>query len=59
MLMVGGGMFTHNIAAIHHALAAIPSLIADMLVGLIVGGVSLMLQLLVQKMRLNEKMKKA
>jgi len=59
MLMVGGGMFTHNIDAIHHALAAIPSLIADMLVGLIVGGVTLLLQLLVQKMRLNEKTKKA
>jgi predicted DNA repair protein MutK len=50
MLLVGGGMFTHNIAALHHALAFMPLLLADLLVALIVGGTLLPLQLLVSKM---------
>jgi predicted DNA repair protein MutK len=37
MLLVGGGMFVHNIDAVHHALEAFPSLTAELLVGLIVG----------------------
>jgi predicted DNA repair protein MutK len=37
MLLVGGGMFVHNIDAVHHILAIIPTLAADLLVGLIVG----------------------
>ncbi len=49
MLLVGGGMFTHNIPAVHHALAFIPSLLADFLVGIAVGGVVLILLKVVQK----------
>ncbi|MDQ6961119.1 MAG: DUF808 domain-containing protein [Mariprofundaceae bacterium] len=37
MLLVGGGMFVHNIEMIHHALAIMPSLLAELLVGMIVG----------------------
>ena len=37
MLLVGGGMFVHNIDSIHHLLSAIPTLLADLLVGLVVG----------------------
>ncbi len=37
MLLVGGGMFVHNIELIHHLLAALPSLIADLVAGLCVG----------------------
>jgi len=37
MLLVGGGMFVHNIEAVHHLLEAIPSLVADFIVGLIIG----------------------
>lgn len=37
MLLVGGGMFVHNINALHHLLDAIPTLAADLMVGLIVG----------------------
>lgn len=48
MLMVGGGMFTHNIEAVHHALDFIPSLLATLLCGLIVGAVILGGQLLIQ-----------
>jgi len=55
MLLVGGGMFTHNIPALHHTLAEIPSLLADLLVGLIVGGVLLFFQLLVKKVRMRER----
>ena len=42
MLLVGGGMFVHNIDAIHHALAVMPTLAADLLVGLIVGSLLLL-----------------
>ncbi len=54
MLLVGGGIFTHNINFLHHAVEFMPSLLADLLVGLAVGGVLLSVQLLVQKMRGNE-----
>ena len=37
MLLVGGGMFVHNIEAIHHALAVLPTMAAELLVGLAVG----------------------
>ncbi|EIJ43649.1 hypothetical protein BegalDRAFT_2814 [Beggiatoa alba B18LD] len=40
MLLVGGGMFVHNIAFIHHALEFLPSIIAEFLVGGIVGGIA-------------------
>ena len=41
MLLVGGGMFVHNIEVVHHAFAIMPSLAADLVVGLIVGAVLL------------------
>ncbi len=50
MLMVGGGMFTHNITAVHHALDFMPSLLATLLCGLVVGSVLVGIQLLYQKM---------
>lgn len=37
MLLVGGGMFVHNIDAIHHLLSILPTLLADLVVGLVVG----------------------
>lgn len=49
MLLVGGGMFTHNISRLHHALVFLPTLLADMLIGLLVGGVLLGLQQLAKK----------
>lgn len=42
MLLVGGGMFTHNIAPIHYLLEQIPSLLADLLCGLVIGSTSLL-----------------
>lgn len=41
MLLVGGGMFVHNIDAIHHLLGALPILVAELLAGLIVGALML------------------
>jgi predicted DNA repair protein MutK len=54
MLMVGGGMFTHNIEAVHHALAFMPSLLATLLCGLIVGSVLVGLQLIFQRISHKE-----
>lgn len=51
MLLVGGGMFTHNIHSLHSLLSVMPSIAANLLMGLLVGGVVLLLQLLVQKVR--------
>lgn len=39
MLLVGGGMFVHNIDAVHHALAMMPSLLGELVAGLVVGAV--------------------
>lgn len=37
MLLVGGGIFQHNIDALHHLFAHWPGLIADLAIGLILG----------------------
>ncbi len=47
MLIVGGGMFTHNIDVLHHALAFMPSLLGNLLFGMVLGAVLLMLQKIV------------
>ena len=49
MLLVGGGMFTHNISRLHHVLVFLPSLLADMMVGLTVGAMLLGIMLLAKK----------
>jgi len=41
MLLVGGGMYVHNIEAVHHAMSGFPSVSAELLTGLIVGGIVL------------------
>lgn len=42
MLLVGGGMYVHNIEAVHHALAFMPPLIAELSTGLLVGAALLL-----------------
>ena len=37
MLMVGGGIFLHHIPSLHHIFESIPSLIASLIIGLILG----------------------
>ncbi len=51
MLLVGGGMYSHNIPAVHHAVDFMPLLLANLLLGIVVGGIVLMVQLSVQKIR--------
>lgn len=41
MLLVGGGMFVHHIDALHHGLAFLPALAAELLAGLAVGSLAL------------------
>lgn len=37
MLLVGGGMFVHNIDVIHHFMSILPILVAELIVGLVIG----------------------
>ncbi len=41
MLMVGGGIFIHNIETVHHAVEFLPGISADIITGLIIGAVAL------------------
>lgn len=43
MLLVGGGMFVHNIGAIHHALAFMPPMVPELSIGLLIGAILLLL----------------
>jgi len=55
MLLVGGGMFTHNITMIHHLVEPFPTLPADFVVGLVVGvAVLIMERLAVSILRLEK-----
>jgi predicted DNA repair protein MutK len=37
MLLVGGGMFVHNVAFIHDFMLILPTLVANLVVGLVIG----------------------
>ena len=37
MLLVGGGMYVHNIDAIHHALHFLPGIVGELLAGIVLG----------------------
>ena len=49
MLLVGGGMFVHNIESVHHALSILPGLAADLIAGITVGLVLLLAAQVVKK----------
>jgi predicted DNA repair protein MutK len=51
MLLVGGGMFTHNIDALHHALDMLPLFIVNLAIGLAVGSVLLSFMKLAVRIR--------
>jgi predicted DNA repair protein MutK len=60
MFLVGGGILTHNVPALHHAIEAIPphgvlgtvlGMLADLVVGVIVGTVVLAFVKLIGKLR--------
>jgi uncharacterized protein len=49
MLLVGGGMFVHNIEQVHHTLDFMPSIAAELVSGLGVGAISLLIVKLLEK----------
>ena len=51
MLLVGGGMYVHNIDAVHHVFAVMPSLLADFVAGLIVGAIVLLAIKMIKSLR--------
>ena len=51
MLLVGGGMFVHNIDAIHHFMSMLPTLVADRIVGLVIGMMLLATMQLIKSVR--------
>lgn len=42
LILVAGGIFVHNIEYLHHSLEALPSILRDFIVGLLVGFVTLL-----------------
>ncbi len=53
MLLVAGGIYVHNISFIHHKVEFLPSLLAEFLVGLIVGIISFIVVNLFKKIKLS------
>ena len=51
MLLVGGGMFTHNLHALHHAAEVLPAFLINLLIGGIVGTILVGAHQLVAKFR--------
>lgn len=43
LILVAGGIFTHNIAFLHHFMEVIPSFIKDFVIGLLVGFIAVLL----------------
>jgi predicted DNA repair protein MutK len=57
MLLVGGGMFVHNIDVVHHTLDFMPTIAAELVSGLIVGAVSLLVVKLLETLLKKHKHK--
>lgn len=55
MLLVGGGLFLHNIAYLHDLFHALPSMLAELIVGLLVGIIALLLFKLFKLVKTNIK----
>jgi len=51
MLLVGGGLFVHNIPLIHDFFHAIPIIITELIIGLIVGFIAFVLVVIVKNIR--------
>jgi predicted DNA repair protein MutK len=50
LLLVSGGIFSHNLEFMHHLLEGIPSLLKDFLVGLVVGSVAVLFLGLIKRL---------
>jgi predicted DNA repair protein MutK len=57
MLLVGGGMFVHNIDRVHHTLDFMPMIVSELVSGLVVGAVSLLMVKLMEKVLKKQKRK--
>lgn len=51
MLLVGGGMFTHNLHALHHAVEVFPAVLLNFAIGAAVGTVLVVAHVLIVKIR--------
>jgi len=51
MILVGGGMFVHNIPQVHDFFHSIPSIISELIMGLVVGFIAFLLVEMVKKIR--------
>lgn len=51
MLLVAGGIFSHNVEAIHHMIEVWPFMLGDLLVGAIIGAIALPVMMLFQKIK--------
>ncbi|MFV0565561.1 MAG: DUF808 domain-containing protein [Flavobacteriaceae bacterium] len=49
LVLVAGGIFVHNIEFLHHFLNMLPSVLQEFIVGLLIGGTTLLLVTLVKK----------
>ena len=53
LLLVSGGIFSHNILFLHHFMVQLPSFLKDFILGLVVGFVALGLVTIVKKIKFN------
>jgi predicted DNA repair protein MutK len=51
MLLVGGGMFTHNLPVLHHAVELIPAFLVNLAIGTVVGLILVAAQKIAVKIR--------
>ena len=51
MLMVAGGIYVHNVHQLHDLLHFMPSLLGEVLVGLVIGLIVLVVEKLVTKLK--------
>lgn len=51
MLLVGGGIFTHNLQLFHHIVEVMPSLLVNLIIGLLIGAILLSIQLIIKAVK--------
>jgi uncharacterized protein len=51
MLLVGGGIFSHNLTLLHHVIESMPPLLVNLLIGLAVGATLLSIQLIMRMVK--------
>ena len=51
MLLVGGGLYVHNVELIHHGLEWLPGLAANLVAGLVIGGVVVVVVALIHRLK--------